>query len=223
MKGRRWSAALPPLLLGVLCIALGARVYDEWLELQEPVAIDAPPAAATVAVPAATDAPIAPPTPASFAAILERPLFSPTRRPPAAAPAPAPTPEAAAPAPPAPPIDFSLTGIVISDGSRVALVQMQGDNHVVHVAEGGEVDGWKAVTIEPERAVFRRGDDEQVLALDYVKPVPPGQVPPPVPQRAPERLSQPPPAQQQQQLPPQPQPVPGEPADGGAIDGSTQQ
>ena len=221
MRGRRWSAALPPLLLGVLCVALGGRVYDEWLELQEPVPIDAPPAATTAPAPAATDAPIAPPTSSSFAAILERPLFSPTRRPPAAAPAAAPAPEAAAPAPPAQPIDFSLAGIVISDGSRVALVQMQGDGHVVQVAEGGEVDGWKAVRIEPERAVFRRGDDEQELALDYVKPVPPGQVPPPLPQRTP----QPPaaPQEQQQQQSPQPQPVPGEPADGGALDGSTQQ
>jgi general secretion pathway protein N len=216
MRGRRWSAALPPLLLVVICVALGGRVYDEWLVLQEPVPIDAPPAAAAVAAPAAADAPIVPPTPSSFAAILERPLFSPTRRPPAAAPALAPTPEAAAPAPPAQPIDFSLAGIVISDGSRVALVQMQADGRVVQVAEGGEVDGWKAVTIEPQRAVFRRGDDEQELALDYVKPVPPGQVPPPVPQRTPERLSQPPAA-------PQPQPPPAEPAGGGALDSSTQQ
>jgi hypothetical protein len=221
MRGRRWSAALPPLLLAGLCAVLGGRVYDEWQALQDPVRIDAPPAAAaSAAVPSTAAQPLTPPAPASFAALLERPLFSPTRRPPQAAPAPPPEPAAQAPPePPQQPIDFSLAGVVISGASRVALVQMLADGHVVQVAEGDEVDGWKAVTIDAQRAVFRRGDSEQELALDYVKPVPPGQVPPPVPQRSPERLPPAPPQQPQPAQPPTAEPTNGD----ASLDGSGQQ
>lgn len=197
MRSGRRSAALLPLLLAAACIVLGARVYDEWQLSQEPLRIDAPAPVAGAAPAPQSQAPLTAPSPGAFAAIVERPLFSPTRRPPQA-PAAAPQ-AAAAPAPPPQPIGFSLAGIVIADGTRVALVQLQTDGSLVQVPEGGEVDGWKAVKIEAERAVFRRGGDEASLALDYLRPVPPGQVPPPVQQAPP-----------QQQVPPGQAPPAGE-------------
>jgi hypothetical protein len=202
---RRWAAVLPPIFLAATCIALGQQVYDDWRQLQEPVRVEVPQAAsATLAAPPpAPDAPL-PQPPGAFAAIVERPLFSPTRRPPAVAPA-APTPEPEeAPAPAPPPIGFTLAGVVISGGTRTALVQMQADGRLVQVPEGGDIDGWTAVTIDAQRAVFRRGDSQEELVLDYHKQVPPGEVPPPLPQRRP---APPPPAEPADN---------GQPLDGGA-------
>ena len=204
MKSGRFSAAVPPLLLAVLCAVLGGRVYDEWQLSQQPVRIDEPSPAAAAPAPAA-EAPLVTPAAGAFAAIVERPLFSPTRRPPAAAPPPAPAPEVVAAPTPLAPMDFSLAGVVISGGTRSALVQMQADGRQVRVAEGGAIDGWTLVTVEPQRAVFRRDDSVQALVLDYLKAVPPGQVPPPVPQRLPLQppqeptLQSPPAAEQPQQ------------------------
>jgi hypothetical protein len=134
------------------------------------------------------------PPPQQFAVIAERPLFAQTRRPPPpASPAPeakpaaeaAPTREptiAAAPAPeplpPLPTVDFALVGIVTSGGERYALVRRQVDGSVVEIPEGGDISGWFAVLIDPERAVFRQGSAITELMLKYDTPVPPDLIPP---------------------------------------------
>ncbi len=95
-RGSGWLAA--PFLLGV-CIALGAFVYDQ-ARREQPTRPapsaglgEAPPLAALPAQPKYSVAPVS-----DFSAILERPLFSPTRRPPEeSGDAPAPAPEGAGP------------------------------------------------------------------------------------------------------------------------------
>jgi hypothetical protein len=178
MTARRWSKSIVPLSLAAICAVLGAKVYDEWLGLQQPVTIEAP-VAATGDAPASL--PLGPslttPGEDSFAAIIERPLFSPSRRPAEAAPAPAPETVAAAPAEAS--LDFVLVGTIVSGDERVALVETKGDGKIVQVRERGEVLGWTALLIEDGRVVFRRGRAEEELVLRYEDPVPSDKIPPP--------------------------------------------
>lgn len=190
----RGGQVLLTLLLLAACAGLGWRIYNEW---RAPVGgVDASASLPSLGngeaapVPAATDSTLALPPPEKFAIIAARPIFSPTRRPPPPAPAePAPEPEAAplpepevaaAPEPeptPPPTIDFTLVGIVIDGGERYALVERHADAKVVRLAEGGDIDGWFAVLIDPTRAVFRQGGTEEELVLKYDAPVPQDRMP----------------------------------------------
>jgi hypothetical protein len=207
---RRRSTALLPLLLTALCAGLGWKVYDDWRAASAdtaagPAEAEAP-AAASETPPAAADLALALPPPERFAVVVERPLFSPTRRPtpPQAEVAqgevapeePPPEPEAPAEAEPAPVVDFTLTGVVTAGGERIALVERHEDGRTVQVTEGGEVNGWFAVLIDPDRAVFRNGAAEEELLLKYATPVPQDRIPP---RPAPPPEEEPPEQQQEQQ------------------------
>ncbi len=87
-------------------------------------------------------------------AMLQRPLFSPTRRPPPPPAAPLP-PLAPAPAAPAMP-DLALSGIIAGGGSGIALLRRAVDPAPVRVRLGGEVDGWTVAEIRPRAVVLRR-------------------------------------------------------------------
>jgi general secretion pathway protein N len=193
MSRRRRSAALLPLLLAALCAALGWKVYDDWRTVSADAAAAAPetaaaPAGASAAPLAAADLALALPPPERFAVIVERPLFSPTRRPApppeemaqAEPPPEEPLPEEEPPADAEPPpvVDFTLTGIVIAGSERYALVERHEDGRTVQVTEGGDVNGWFAVLIDPDRAVFRNGATEEELLLRTATPVPQDRIPP---------------------------------------------
>jgi hypothetical protein len=197
---RRRARLTWPLLLLAACGAVSARLYDEWR--QAPTGGESAPAAATAggaATPAsASAAALALPPPEQFAVIVDRPLFAQTRRPPPPAPPPTAEPppaESEAPPPPVavetspseppPAVDFTLVGIVTDGTERHALVQRQSDGTVVEVPEGGDISGWFAVLIDPERAVFRQGATEAELVLHFDAPVPAGLIPPPRPKAAP--------------------------------------
>jgi hypothetical protein len=201
MTAQRWSKSIVPLSLAAICAVLGAKVYDEWLGLQQPVTVEAS-AAATGDAPASL--PLGPslttPSEDSFAAIIERPLFSPSRRP--AQNAPVAAPETVEPAPVAAPLDFALVGTIVSGNERIALVATKVDGKIVQVRERGEVLGWTALLIEDGRVVFRRGKAEEELVLRYEDPVPSDKIPPP-----------PKPVRQAE---PAAQPAEGAPADGDA-------
>ncbi len=152
-----------PLALGFACLTLGAAVYDRIAALGS---IALPPRAAPPL--AEADAPLpaeptlSPPARETFAAILERPIFAQSRRPPQAAA------ETAAPAP-APSLDLDLTGVVIWRAQRLALVRPKkaSADIVQVVAEGGTVGGWSVVTIEPRRVVLRNGKIEKEIRLEF--------------------------------------------------------
>jgi hypothetical protein len=208
---QRRARLLWPLLLLATCAAAGARLYDEWS--RPPAADESKPAAlASAGSPASNaDVALALPPPEQFAVIVERPLFMQTRRPPPPAPAAEPAPEANAEpapepapvepppeAPPPPKVDFTLLGIVTDGDERLAMVRRQSDGAIVNIPEGGDISGWFAVRIDPERAVFRQGGIEEELVLHFDEAVPPESIPPP---RAPRRQQE---QQQQQQQPAQP-------------------
>jgi hypothetical protein len=191
MSRRRRATALLPLLLVGACAALGWKIYDDWSAASADAAAPteaAAPAADAQPPPADADLALALPPPERFAVIVERPLFSPTRRPapPAAAIAeapealpeePPPEPEAGEAEPP-PAVDFTLVGVVIAGSERYALVERHEDGRVIQVPEGGDVAGWFAVLIDPDRAVFRNGAIEEELLLKYASPVPQDRIPP---------------------------------------------
>jgi len=98
-----------------------------------------------------------PPLPpaAAFAAIADRPLFSPSRRPaqPIGPPA-APVTQIQPAAPPA--LSVTLTGIIISPERRAAILR-RADGTSKAVLEGETVNGWLLKVVAPDQAQFSYG------------------------------------------------------------------
>jgi len=106
----------------------------------------------------------------SLSATRDRPLFSPSRRPPAAAVAPVSTPTAtveAKPAAPQPP-PFKLLGTIVGLEARVALLKDRSSSSVLRVHEGETQSGWRAVKVAARSIVLARGAD--TVTLDLPKP-----------------------------------------------------
>lgn len=101
-----------------------------------------------------------------FRAMVDRPLFSPTRRAPPAAAAPLDVP--AMPVPPPPPPSLTLSGVITGGGGGVALLRRPQDAAPIHVALGGTVDGWTVAEIRPRAVVLRR--DARSVTVDLPAP-----------------------------------------------------
>jgi hypothetical protein len=87
--------------------------------------------------------------------ILDRPLFSPSRRPPASPPAPPPIVQAAEPpAPPPPPPNLVLFGVVMDGESARAVVRAGAEKKLVRAQIGDEIEGWKVSQIEGRKVVL---------------------------------------------------------------------
>jgi hypothetical protein len=122
------------------------------------------------ALPAATARPIGPIE--AYAAIGERPLFQPSRRPAPPPPPPEPvgaaTPVPAAPVqPPAPPpvlAPMILRAVILSNQKREAVLG-QPNGTVSTLAEGDMVDGWTLIRVLPDGVVFRRDEHEQEIGF----------------------------------------------------------
>ncbi len=85
--------------------------------------------------------------------ILDRPLFSPSRRPPA--PPPPPVVQAAEPpAPPPPPPNLVLFGVVMDGEGARAVVRAGANRKLVRAQIGDEIDGWKVSQIEGRKVVL---------------------------------------------------------------------
>src|SRR5437879_11673535 len=106
---------------------------------------------------AAPSNPVAAQSLEQLSTILDRPLFSPTRRPPAPPPAPPPIVQAAEPpAPPPPPPNLVLFGVVMDGESARAVVRAGADKKLVRAQIGAETDGWKGSQIEGRKVVLSR-------------------------------------------------------------------
>jgi general secretion pathway protein N len=101
----------------------------------------------------------------SLSATLERPLFSPSRRPPAvaavAAPPPPPPPKAEAPEQP----QLSLVGTVIGATGSIGVFTDQATKEIVRLGIGERHDGWILHAIDERAATFERDRREVTLAL----------------------------------------------------------
>ncbi len=164
MIARRGSGWLAPTLLSGVCLALAAFVT---LEMQTvapgPVPSggggETPPLAALPAQPSYAMAPLE-----DFSTILERPLFSPTRRPPAQGAVAAPASE--------PKLQVTLVGVIISSEEQIAIVRLDDASRFARLSVGDSFQGWTLDSIEPSRITFRRGDVEEHIELTYDVPPP---------------------------------------------------
>jgi general secretion pathway protein N len=141
------------ILSALLCAGLGIALVVE-LNAAAPAAQQAaspaPPAAA--ALPEISNRFTLPPL-ASFAEVIERPLFSSSRRPTATE-----TQQHVDQ-----PLSASLAGIVISASSSSVIVAHGDPPMLTRLKQGDDLDGWSVSSIEPNRVLFRRGNEEQQL------------------------------------------------------------
>ncbi len=159
-RGSGWLATT--LLLGV-CLALAALVYVQaGMEAPGPAPSgggEIPPLAALPAQPYYAMAPVE-----DFSAILERPLFSPSRRPPEQGVAAVPAPESQ--------LQVTLVGVIISSEEQIAIVRLTDASRFARLSVGDSLQGWILDLIEPNRITFRRGDVEETIELTYNVPPP---------------------------------------------------
>ena len=110
-----------------------------------------------------------------LSATRDRPLFTPTRRPPPPAPveaAPSPEPaqveEKAIVLGPPP---FDLVGSVIGEGAAVALLRNRTTNKVVRVKSGDDAEGWRVGAIGLRTVALAHEARKETLALAAPQPV----------------------------------------------------
>jgi hypothetical protein len=152
------------LVLAAISAALGLRIQDE---LQRPPEIpgavepdqasDGNDADQTIEIPEMPR--YDPPPMERFAAALDRPLFSPDRRPSADAPA-APGPEPQA-------LTATLQGILFANEGSVALLTAVGEATPVRVSQGEVFLGWRLMEINADSVVFEKDGETVMLELIY--------------------------------------------------------
>jgi type II secretory pathway component PulC len=64
-------------------------------------------------------------------------------------------------------LSVSLVGIIISSDEHIAIVSPNDGTGILRLYRGDEVQGWTLVSIEPDRVIFRRGDEEERVELNY--------------------------------------------------------
>jgi hypothetical protein len=154
----------------------------------------------------------------ALAATRNRPLFTPSRRPPAPAVASVP---AAAPRPPPPPPavpqhpNLTLIGTVASEGEGVAVFIDTTTRDAVRLRTGEGHSGWVLQSVERRAATLQKGDQTETLALPrptaqetstpVISTLPPA--PPPPPQSPPPQAGAAAPAKAPQSVGCMPEPV----------------
>jgi general secretion pathway protein N len=148
------------LLLITACGGLGWELSRQWqapLPEQPPASLDNLKGIAAIPPPPKFNMPRA----GTFSAIVQRPLFAANRRPPA---------EQAIEPQSSKELEITFNGVKISAGERQALFQRKDGKGNLRLQEGDEFQGWILEEIEPERVVFRQGDEKKVLALSFDEP-----------------------------------------------------
>lgn len=170
----------PVYALVALNLALAAGLAYLWLDEQgQPRDLSWKPPAPLVPDTQAhtmTHAVGSPPDMLAFAQVLERPLFSPTRRPP-------PPPKPPAPPPPPDPLaNVHIFGIFVGEEEGTGGMLASIGGKVRRVTHADDVSGWKIKAIKEREVTLARGEETRVLRLVQARPaaVPrPGAVTPP--------------------------------------------
>lgn len=152
----------------LVAISLLAGPYLFWTRTEEPAPAIA--ASVTRAEPSATDtaaeqppAPYVMPPLESFTAVVERPLFSPTRRmpnPPPEVDTPVAEAPAAEPSGPAEP-ELRFFGTVTQGGVAAALVTFPSTSEVARLRPGDMVGDWQVISVERNKLELGLGDDRR--------------------------------------------------------------
>lgn len=102
-----------------------------------------------------------------LAAIVERPIFTATRRP---APKPPPARAAASADPPDNGLilgRYRLAGVVLTPNLRLVFVTQLGTNKTIAVKQGEELDGWVVVEVERHTIVLRSRERQETITIRY--------------------------------------------------------
>jgi len=157
------------LLSGAACLVMAVVAVDQWSALDEPIQIQV----SLVATPP-NDQIAAPPVNlpvvdvAQLKKVIERPLFSPSRRPPPPQPVVQPTQPSLPLVQAAPPVlDFALVGIIRIGDTPIALVQPQDGHPAQRLQAGDQFHGWVLTAISEDRAMFRSNGQSKELVLDF--------------------------------------------------------
>lgn len=153
------------------CGVLGTWAWQEWHvpSKSPPEPVELTSLVETAGVPAPEPAFRMPPPKNTFAQLVTRPPFSPSRRPPRAKAVPTPVvqkPEAPSPAPVAAP-QVTLVGIVINAGKSMAMVRKPGAEELLRLGKGEVLDGWQVEGVLPDRLVLSHG--EKLLELELTE------------------------------------------------------
>lgn len=92
----------------------------------------------------------------AFPQIIARPVFSPSRSPPAKEPQVQPVVKAP---------DGRLVGVVFSEGAKVALIEDPSARTVIRLREGQAFGGWTVATIGVDRVILSRQELRHALGL----------------------------------------------------------
>ncbi len=160
MKARRTLGLATSLLLAGVIWALAEHAYGIYRLTRDEAIVIAPLPMMVDGGPLPAEPILALPTIEDLYAIIERPIFSQSRRPVEVI---AEVPEPS----PAPTLEIDLVGVVIWQTERFAFVRSKQDNSIIKINEGANVAGWVAIGIGPEHVLFRQGDREQELRLSY--------------------------------------------------------
>jgi hypothetical protein len=200
------------LALALAALWLTPQGQPRNLQWQPPAAQTADYAAMVPALPGS-----APADTRQFIALLERPLFSVTRRPPP--PPPPPEPVTKVPEPPDTLATARLLGTFTGAGEGGVIIDLAGKQRRVHLRE--QLEGWTLSAVQEREATFTSGPRSRTLPLQraaLTTGAGPQQLP--VPPAARPVLPQPQPAQQPQPQPAQPQPPEGKPRPRAGFGGS---
>ncbi len=149
------------LLLATASAMLALQIRDELQRPPEPLTAAGPDGAAsdqTIAIPEMPK--YDPPPIGRFAAAIDRPLFSPQRRPPEDEPTGTGVVEDRA-------LSATLQGILFASSGSVALLTAVGESSPVRVSQGDLFLGWRLLVIHPDNVVFGRDEETVTLELIY--------------------------------------------------------
>jgi hypothetical protein len=159
MTPQQLLSVLTPALLGAICVGLAGFVYRE-LNGVDTAADPLSPVAAGMIQQLAPEGTFAMAPIEKFSAIIERPVFSANRRPVSQQAGSQKQLQRAQ-------SKFTLYGIAISAGQRIALVGMERGTGLIRVKEGDALAGWVVVDIERTRLLLRQGALDEELELNY--------------------------------------------------------
>lgn len=149
--------------LSAVAVVLGGYLVFQGIGLSpKGTGSDAPVVVVTAPVGTAKLNPLQGLNPAAFSAIVDRPLFNPSRQPRPQQPVAAPQPQQVEQPPPSPPPpstpdgpgpdDYKLLGVSSGPDGRIAALRIESSGDVVYVRKGESVDNWNVVDVG-ERSV----------------------------------------------------------------------
>lgn len=163
MIGQRKGGFLLPAMLVAACATLAWMVGSLILAPDGPIEIaTVKPARVKTLESLAAELKFAMPPIRNYDAILDRPIFSSSRRG---------TSEAVAPTVVVSrELKLKLTGTTISDTEKYALLVPKEGGEPLQLREGEDYQGWNLARIKNSAVVFRRNGAEERLEMDFVEP-----------------------------------------------------